>query len=97
MVDGPPMFKKTIAVGPLEPVESCATGGAAAAARPRRCPRKPAALNPNPTLYLACRGRAAKVLCSVIEIVALANGLLPHESENQAARSPGVSDCAVNV
>jgi hypothetical protein len=28
VVDGPPMFMKTIAVGPFEPVASCVTGGA---------------------------------------------------------------------
>ena len=27
VVDGPPMFMKTIAVGPLELVASCVTGG----------------------------------------------------------------------
>lgn len=27
VVDGPPMFMKTIAVGPFEPVLSCVTGG----------------------------------------------------------------------
>lgn len=28
VVEGPPMFMKTMAVGPLEPVASCVTGGA---------------------------------------------------------------------
>lgn len=27
VVDGPPIFMKTIAVGPFDPVESCVTGG----------------------------------------------------------------------
>lgn len=27
VVDGPPIFMNTIAVGPLDPVESCVTGG----------------------------------------------------------------------
>lgn len=35
MVDGPPMFMKTIAVGPLLLVASCVTGGTTLA-RPRR-------------------------------------------------------------
>lgn len=36
VVDGPPMFMNTIAVGPLEPIESCVTGGATVAIL-RRC------------------------------------------------------------
>lgn len=31
MVDGPPMFMKTIAVGPFDDVASCVTGGATVA------------------------------------------------------------------
>lgn len=59
------MFKKTIAVGPLEPVESCVTGGTADAI-PRRCSTHTAVLPPNLTVP-ACRGSAARVLWSAIE------------------------------
>lgn len=33
VVEGPPMFIKTIAVGPLDPTESCVTGGVCIVAR----------------------------------------------------------------
>lgn len=33
VVDGPPMFMKTIAVGPFEPAEFCVTGGVCTVAR----------------------------------------------------------------
>lgn len=33
VVDGPPMFMKTIAVGPLDPAEFCVTGGVCIVAR----------------------------------------------------------------
>lgn len=35
VVDGPPIFIKTIAVGPFEPVEFCVTGGATVAMNER--------------------------------------------------------------
>lgn len=40
VVEGPPMFMKTIAVGPFEPAAFCVTGGTTdAKARFESCPR----------------------------------------------------------
>lgn len=61
VVDGPPMFRKTIAVGPSEPVASCVTGGTAVAKPDLRHLLYPRKLLPNRTelaLLRKCRGRA---------------------------------------
>jgi hypothetical protein len=58
VVDGPPMFRKTIAVGPFEPAASCVTGGTAVAI---------------PYLWLPPKARQLRGTGRMAEVAALAH------------------------
>lgn len=62
VVDGPPMFMKTMAVGPFDDVSSCVTGGTAVA-RPARWLRKLLVTGRDPErALLSARGRERKAM-----------------------------------